>query len=101
MPASTCEVSERLGGTPVRNRVEARAWTPAAFDALGGGVLLRPVITTNCFLNGSSGCRIGGRSPRAPSSVGVQPFMTMPLGTYTTPIRRTGRAADWASAVIA
>ena len=56
-------------------------------------------MTTTRSRNGSSGCRIGVNVKPEPLSGGVKRLMITPLGTYTKPSRRTGRAAARAAAL--
>ncbi len=65
----------------VRNRVEARACTPAPVAAAGGGLLARPESTVSRSRNGSSGCIAARNVKAAPSSAGVHSCITMPFGT--------------------
>src|SRR3989442_8140559 len=58
-------------------------------------------MTVSCFLTGSSGARIGDRSPSVPSPAGVQRAWSHPIGMYTKPRRRTGLAGVLACAVAA
>src|SRR6059036_566838 len=58
-------------------------------------------MTVSCFLTGSSGARIGDRSPSVPSPAGVQRAWSHPIGMYTKPRRRTGLAGVLAWAVAA
>ena len=54
----------------------------AAAVAVGPGLVqVRPLRTSRSFLNGASGCSVGGSVVSAPSAVGVQSAMWMPLGT--------------------
>ena len=69
-PASTAEVSDRFGGMSVRNRVEARACTPAPVAAAGGGLLASPDSTVSFSRNGSSGFIVAGNRKPAPSCGG-------------------------------
>ncbi len=86
-PPSRSDPSSGLDGTPVRNRVEARACGPS---------LSTPCIPDNTWMSsryGWSGCRIVGKSNPIPSVVGVQWSIIIPFGAYTIPSRRVGLAA--------
>ncbi len=70
-----------FGGTSVRNRVAARAWTPMFAPVRpAGGLLFRPLRTRRRSLYGASGASVGVIS-NAPSVAGVQFFITTPFGT--------------------
>src|ERR1700733_6766521 len=77
---------------PVRNLVAAPECDPLLFAPF------RPDTTRRRSRNGARGFRTGDISNAAPSAAGVQLSMAIPLGTYTTPRRWTGRAAVWAPA---
>ena len=74
-------MSDRFGGMLVRNRVEARACTPAPVAAAGGGLLASPDSTVSFSRNGSSGFIAAGNEKPAPSWAGVHSCITMPFGT--------------------
>jgi hypothetical protein len=81
MPAWTSDVSERFGGMFVRNRVDARACTPAPVARAAGGLFASPESTVRRSRNGSSGFIAAGNENAAPSSAGVHSCITIPLGT--------------------
>jgi len=73
MPASRSEPVVNFGGTSVRKRVLARAWSPGSCPAgVAGGVLFNPLNTVSRFRNGDNGWRIDGSSKSAPAAAGVQ-----------------------------
>ncbi len=64
------------GVTPLSHVPGAVAWT----DEPSAALLPSPLITVNCFLNGSSGFRMVVISNSPPSAAGVHSFMMAPWG---------------------